>query len=357
MKKAKLITGLDIGSSRVSALTAEIGKDDSFNIIGHVAQASKGVSRASIMDLGEATDSVSKILTRLSEKTAGRKLGDIYVNISGQSVKGVLSRGMIPLSIRGREITRMDMARCVNAAGTTHIPFDREMLHRVVHKFSIDDQSWIKNPIGLYAARLSCEVYVVSADSNHIQNIYKCVNNAGYDIKKLVFTGMADAAALLGEEEKEAGVVLVDMGASITELSFFSGGSLSDIGIISGGGEDIKGNFRDSREFADVIAKMGSRINIFKATGARINSIVLTGGIVFIDGIVEFLEEKLSLPVKVGVVKDVRGDLSGGDSMRLTTAIGLAKYAYNKRLKKLLEEKGIINRLSAKVVDIFNNYF
>ena len=357
MKKEKLVTGLDIGSSKVSALSAEIGKDGSFNVIGHVAQASKGISRASIMDLGEATDSVSKVLAKLGEKTAGKKLGDIYVNISGQSVKGVLSRGMIPLSVRGREITRMDMERCVNVASTIHLPFDREILHRVVHKFSVDDQTWIKNPLGLYAARLSCEVYIVSAGSNHIQNIYKCVNNAGYDIKELVFSGMADAAALLGKEEREEGVVLVDIGASITELSFFFGNSLSDIEIISGGGEDIKGTFKESQEFGNMISRIGSRINIFKATGSKVNSVMLTGGIVFIDGIVEFLEEKLSLPVKVGVVKDVRGDLSGVDSMRLATAIGLARYAYNNRQKKTLENKGAINRLSAKVVDIFNNYF
>lgn len=356
MSKPAIITGLDIGSSRIAAVTGQIDKDGAFNILAHVTHPSRGVSRGVIVDLNEAVDSVSRALTRIHERGA-RRPGDIYVNISGQNVEGVISKGMIPLSLRGREVTKMDMDRCVNAASTIHLPFDREIVHGIVHNFSIDDQSWIKNPLGLYASRLSCEVYIITADSNQIQNIYKCVNDAGYDVKEILFTGIADESSLLSKDEKNEGALLLDIGASITEASVFFAGSIYDFAIIPIGAMDIKGDLKDSVELNSLVSIINSKVDVFLKTGGRIALIVLSGGLSFVDGIIEFLEGRLSHPVKMGIAKDVRGDISGLDSVRLSTAIGLCKYGCEKKEKKAAEEKGLLKRISTKVVDIFNNYF
>lgn len=352
MKKGTIITGLDIGSSKIAAITAQVNKDGAFHIVWQATRSSKGISRGLIVDLGEAVDSVSGVLSKVRDKVS--RLGDIYVNISGSDVKGVLSHGMIPLALRGREVTKTDMTRCVNVASTIHLPYDREILHRVVHRFSVDDQSWIRDPLNLYASRLSCEVYIISCGVNHIQNIYKCVNDAGYDVKEMVFTGIADASSLLTTEDKEGGILLLDIGDSITEISIFFSGTLSEIDIVPAGGQDIKGDFKESPELADLLARISLKIQNFIKSGGRVGSIILIGGLVFIDGFIEFLEEKLSYPVKVGVVKDVRGDISSTDSLKFSTAIGLARYAYEKRM---LERRNIARRLSEKVVDLFNNYF
>lgn len=353
IKKPYIVTGLDIGSSKIAGVTAVAGKDGAFEIIAQASAPSKGIDRGMLVDLNAAVGSVSKVFEKLSGKTS-KRMGHIFVNISGADIKGARSAGMVPLALRGREVVKPDIDRCVNVASTIHLPFDREIIHRVVQDFSIDDQPWIKNPLGLYAARLACEVYVITASVNHIQSIYKCVNDAGYDVKEIVFTGMADGSSLIEKEEKELGVALVDMGSSITELSIFSAGSLAAFDIMPIGAQDAGGDFRDNVAFRSLYTSIDARIKDFAASHGKVSSIILTGGLAFTDGIIEFLEEKLAYPIKMGVPKDVRGDISSLDSVRLSTAIGLAKYACE---KKLAEDTGISRRLSEKVLDLFNNYF
>lgn len=356
MKKPELITGLDIGSSKISAVAARIDKDGQLKILAQESRPSSGVSKGALIDLNEAVGSVSKALSRLEEKVS-KGLDDIYVNISGETLRGERSRGMTPLSLRGREVTQADVDKCVNVASTIQLPFNRDILHRIVQNFSIDDQSPVKNPLGLYASRLACEVYIITASINHIQNIYKCVNDAGYDIKNIVFTGLANGESLLETEEKERGAAILDIGAGLTEFSIFSGGAFKDAAVISIGSEDFKGDFKTSVEFKNILSKVKNRIEDFLNKGASIASITLTGGLAFADEIIEVLEEELSRPIKIGIAKGLRGNVSSLDGMRLSTAIGLIRYAYKGHEKALLEEKNIVRRISTKVVDIFNNYF
>ncbi len=353
----RTVTGLDIGSSKISAVSASIEKRGTFTILGQANVGSRGVSRGVITDLNEAVSSVSGVFKRLQGKTHSSP-GEIYVNISGESVKGSRSKGMIPLTTRGREITTFDMARCVDAASTIHLPFDREIVHKIVHKFSVDDQPWIKNPAGLYASRLACEVYIITANVSSIQNIFKCVNLAGHDVKEVVFTGIADASAILETEEMQEGALIFNMGSSLTEISIFFDGTLNVMDIMAIGAEDIKGDFASSDLFGQVVAKVNSRLQEFGvSSGNKIKSAALTGGIAFTEGVIEFLEEKLALPVKMGIAKDIRGEISGVDSMKLSTAIGLAKYACNKHEESRVRSKNFTGRISSAVVDIFNNYF
>lgn len=356
MKKEYFVTGLDIGSSKVSAISARMAHDGALEIIAQASAPSRGVYKGSFTNLCDATDSVSKVMSKLRDKTS-RRTGDLYVNISGQAVKGSRSLGMIPIALRGREVARPDIGRCVNAASTIHLPFDREIIGSIVHNFSIDDQPWVRNPIGLYASRLSCQVYIITADVNHIQNIYKCVNSAGYDIKELVFTGIADGASLLDKDLREEGVVLLDLGDSLIEVSVFTGGTLAEFDIYAGGGRGRTSDLRQDPEFLNIASRVASRIQDFVRTGGVVSSVVLTGGMSFADGIVEFLEARLPYPIKMGVVKNIRGDISGIDSIKLSTAIGLARYGLDRHAEKLADGRNTAERLSNKIVEIFNNYF
>ncbi|MFA5146088.1 MAG: hypothetical protein WC515_01735 [Candidatus Omnitrophota bacterium] len=357
MKKPAIIIGLDIGSSKISGVAAEAGEDGLFTIVAHASYPSGGVSRGAIVNLDEAVDAVSRVLSKLSAGTPAPRRGDVYVTISGQSLKGERSRGMVPLSLRGREVVKGDMERCVNAASTIRLSFDREIVHKIVQDFSIDDQPWIKNPLGLYASRLACEIYVITANVNHIQSIYKCVNNAGYDVKEVVFTGIADGEALLDTGQKEEGSLLLGMGASLTEISVFSGGILKEIDVAGIGSADFRGELKDLKEFNDIVSRVKGKIDEFSKRGEDIRSVILTGGMAFVDGAAELLEERLAVPVKVATVRDVRGNISSMESMKVSTAIGAVKYACAKLRKKTVEEGSLARRLSDKVVDIFNNYF
>ena len=356
IKKDKIVTGLDIGSSKIAAISAKTERDGNLAVLAQASQSSAGISRGVITDFPDAARSVSGALKKLKSKVAGAP-GEIYVNISGEGIRGSKSIGMIPLALRGREITRLDMARCANAASTITLPFDREIIHRIVRKFSADDQPWIKSPLGLYASRLSCEVYVITADINQIQNIYKCVGNAGYDVKEIVYTGIADGAALLEKEEGEEGALILNMGSSLTEVSIFFDGILNDLDVIPTGANDVRGAILDSAELKAVIARVNAKIQDFARIGGRVKTVTITGGIAFVDSIAEYLESSLQCPVKMGVAKDIRGNISGIDSMKLSTSIGLVKYASSRRETRPLSGKGIANRISTAVVDIFNNYF
>ena len=356
MIKSRIITGLDIGSSKVSAVAARIEPSGELTILSQATCPSAGVLHGVIVDQGKAANSIGKALSKVGDNLSGR-LGDIYANISGSSLRGTTSKGMVPISLRGREITGRDMAKCVNAGSTIHLPIDRDIVHRIVHNFSVDDGSPVANPLGLFASRLYCEVYIITADTNQIQNIYKCVNLTGHDIKETVSSGIADGLGLLDEKEKDEGTLLIDMGDSLTEAYLFRSGTLFDFEIIPVGAREVRGELMGNFELAAAIDKISEKLNGHIASGGKISSIVATGGLTFIDGIIELLESKLSRPVKMGSATGIKGDISSIDSVRLSTAIGLVRYAHQKHLHKARESRNPARRLSTKLVDLFNDYF
>ncbi len=353
MNKPITVTGLDIGSSKIAAVAARVDNDGSISIAAHATGEAGGIARGMLMDLNDSIDSVSRVMAKLISRSTD-KPGEIYVNISAEDVKGARSVGMVPISLRGREIAKPDIEKSVNAASTIHLPFDREVIHKVVHFFSIDDQPWIKNPLGLYASRLACEVYVITANVNHIQSICKCVNDVGYDVKDVVFTGIANGTVLIDKEAREFGAILIDMGNSLTEVSVFLGGVLDNFNVAGFGSRDAGDDFRSNSQFDGLISGISASIQDLKNRSSQAPSVILTGGFALADGMIEFLEEKLSHPVRMGALRGVRGDISGLDSVRLATAIGLSGYAYEKRLSM---HRSAANRIHTKVVELFNNYF
>lgn len=352
----KIVTGLDIGSSKISCVVAEVDYAGSFSVLSQTTLPSRGVSRGTVEDLAEATGSVSKVLEKVKDKIKKRP-DNIYVNISGPTVTGERSRGMIPLSLRGREITQKDMDRCINVASTIRLPVDREIIHRITHSFSVDGQAPIKNPLGLSASRLEGEAYVITANVNQIENIYKCVNNAGYDIAGLVFSGIADGISTLDPVELEEGAILIDVGASLTNVNIFFHGVLYDLAVISVGANDLKGDLKTSQELNDILLCINIKANELLKRGGKISSVTLTGGAAFADLFAEIIEERLMYKIKIGVAKDITGDISSAESVKAVTAIGLAKYGCTIYRESVLRQKGLFNSLSTKVVDILNNYF
>jgi cell division ATPase FtsA len=242
-------------------------------------------------------------------------------------------------------------------ASTIRLPFDRDIIHRVVQNFSIDDQPWIKNPLGLYASRLACEVYVISAGANHIQNVHKCLNGAGYDVKEVVFTGMAEGESLLDDADRSGGAAILDIGNSVTEFTLFSEGALSEMHVMPLGSRDLAGDFKERAEFQNLISVVKDKTAGFVSRGGRMNAVILGGGFAFVDGTVEVLEERLGFPVKMGVVKGALGNIPAIGGARSAVAMGLARYGRRNYEKRVLERGFLAKRLSAKVVDIFNNYF
>lgn len=354
--KDTIITGLDLGSSKVAAVAAFIDASGSVKVAALSNVQSKGISNGTIENLDGAVESVSKALAKLKEKL-GRRPENIFVNISGVGVKAERSIGMTSLAFRGREVMGSDIKKAAEAASMVALPMDREVLHKIVRRFSVDQENFITNPLGLHAAKLSCEIYLISAPVTSIHNIQKCVNDAGYDVREVVFTGIADGYGILDKGQKNEGIAILDIGHAATEVCVFSDGVLAGLGVIPFGTKNIKNGFREDASVGEAMASIGSHLKATKDAGGHIKSIVTMGGAAFIDGFIEYVEEKLSYPVKTGVIKDVVGDISGMDSIRAATAIGLVRYGAEKINSARKTFRTPLHRVSSKVVELLNNYF
>ncbi len=350
------VTGLDIGSSKVCAVMAELSGDGEFHALAAASTKSRGIERGNVVDLSEAVNSISKTLGRLRDK-ANRRPDNLYVNLSGLDVKARESKGVIPLSLRGREVTAGDITRCVNVASTMKLPLEREIIYKMIKSFYIDDQIEVKDPLGLYGSRLSVTIYAITTNANKIQNIMKCVNNAGYDLREFVFSAIADSHSLLESYDKERGVALIDIGDSLTELVVFQEGVLRSMGVLPLGARDMVTHDKREAAFNKIKLFLLEGADRFQNGDSPIREVVLTGGFSLSDKIMD-IEKHIRLPVRIGTVKGVKGNISSSESVAAITSIGLAKYALEKSSSRFSAKgQGLLKRLATKVVDIFNNYF
>jgi cell division ATPase FtsA len=173
-------------------------------------------------------------------------------------------------------------------------------------------------------------------------------------VKEIVFTGIANGISLLDKEMKESGALLVDIGDSLTEISAFLSGSLQDFDIIDLGGRDAGRDFRSSAALNEIATHISARLSVLSKGCRKAPSVVITGGLALADGVIEHLEERLSSAVKIGSLKNVYGDISRMDGLRLATAIGLCGYVHEKRLS---EERRLDKLIWAKIAELFNDYF
>lgn len=356
MIKNNLITAIHIDSSKVSAVTARVERDAGLIVVAHAAVTAMGVSRAMIESADEATASIIKVMNKIKEKTLG-KIGDVYADVSGSAVKAVRAKGMVPLLLRGREVTRSDIYKCVDAAGTINLPFDRELIHKIPLNFTVDDRDHVKNPEGLYASRLGCEVYVISCNSNHLQNLHKCVSQAGYDIKEVIFSGIAEGKAFLEKDNSDECRAILKIEAQITEFLVYRSGALSHMAIFNIGSEDIGSDFRIDAALDGLMAGIRSEIEHARALGLNPCSVIAAGGIFLKEGFLEHIEDKLTISSAMGIVKGISGEISGSDSLKFATAIGICRHAFQERRLTARADRRMSRRLTTKIMDLINNYF
>jgi len=357
MKTIRTVTGLDIGSSKICAAMAELDGDGLLHVLAVHSAPSNGIQKGHIINLDDAVEAVSTALEGLKEKS-GIRPEYIVADISGQSLQGQSSQGMVNLSLRGREITQADIARCIDAASTIKLPFHREIIYREIQSFVIDEDVEVREPVGLFGSRLAASIYAITANASHINNIQKAVNSAGYELKECVFSGLANAAILLEYDDKKKGVALIDIGASLTEVLIFIKGVLRSIEVLPFGGDDCRGPVAHDEGFLKVKTAVAKRIESFRASGCLVEKAVLTGGFSFTDGVIENFESTAGLPVKIGTAKGIVGSLSSDEKIMATTCLGIARHVFNKLVVPSGPAKiGPISALSSKISDFFTRYF
>jgi len=391
-KKADLIVGLDIGTTKICVLIAKV-KDKKIEIVGIGKTPSCGLSKGMIIDIKKTSRAIRKAL-REAEFDAGLKVKQGWASIAGSHIQGEEHRGFIKIKKEDKLITSKDKMRVLEDASHPTIAPDREIIHILPWEFIIDGQNQIKEPIGMSGNLLEVKVYIVSAPFTYCQNIENSIQKGGYELEGIVLQSLASSMSTLSQEEKELGVVLLDIGGGTTDLAIFLDGGMRLTRVLTAGGNyltnDIAVAFHTTRERAERIKlKYGTasvdlveddeRIEIEKVAGRgnytiarrdlarviqmRIDEIfelidkelrksgfrqlitagvVLTGGCSLLEGIKERAEEKLDLPIRIGYPridhpKKIVNPI-------YATAVGLILYGMKKK-EEIAQREGKIVRI------------
>jgi len=254
----KYIVALDIGTSKVCVLVGEVNDRGQLEIIGKGTSPMKGTRRGNIINLDQAIDAVKKAVDE-AEVMAGLQIESVYVGVAGDHIRSVNSRGVVSIAGKHREIAREDIDRVIEASKSINVPGELEILHVIPREFVVDGQDGIHDPLGMTAARLEANVHIVTGARTHNQNVLTAVNKAGIAVDALVLEQLAAAEAVLTADEREMGVLLMDLGAGTTDYAVFLEGNVVHTNVLPVGAghftSDISVVLRTPMEDAERIKK------------------------------------------------------------------------------------------------------
>lgn len=367
-----LLVGLDIGTSKVVALVAELTPEGQFNVLGLGQTSSKGLKKGVVVNIEATVQSIQKALEE-AELMSDRRIVQVFTGIAGNHIVSFNSSGMV--AIRDKEVGAGDVERVLETAKAINIPTDQQMLHILIQEFIIDGQEDVREPIGMSGLRLEVKVHIVTGAVSAAQNIVKCVRRCGLEVNDLILQPLASSLAVLTDDEKELGVVLIDIGGGTTDIAIYSQGSIRHTAVIPIAGDQItndiamalrtptieaedlkihhgvaKQEMADASAMIDVpgvgdreprpmskqalAAVIEPRVeelftlvrNIVRDSGYEdlvSSGIVLTGGTAMMPGMVELAEQVFLKPARIGL-PEYRGHLHEVlRSPRYSTGLGL----------------------------------
>lgn len=231
-----LLVGLDIGTSKVVALVAELSPEGQFNVLGLGQTSSKGLKKGVVVDIEATVQSIQKALEE-AELMSDRRIIQVFTGIAGNHIVSFNSSGMV--AIRDKEVGAGDVERVLETAKAINIPTDQQILHILIQEFIIDGQEDVREPIGMSGLRLEVKVHIVTGAVSAAQNIVKCVRRCGLEVNDLILQPLASSLAVLTDDEKELGVVLIDIGGGTTDIAIYSQGSIRHTAVIPIAGDQI----------------------------------------------------------------------------------------------------------------------
>ncbi|HYB99635.1 MAG TPA: cell division protein FtsA [Candidatus Limnocylindrales bacterium] len=234
-KSRALLAGLDVGTQKVALLVAE-QTNTGLSILGLGTSASRGMRAGRVSDVDKTAEAILAALTE-AELMAGCQIHNVVVSISGDHVRGTNSHGVV--AIENGEVSARAERRVIAAAQAVPLPADHRPLHLIRREYVVDGQAGIMNPVGMSGVRLEAHLHVISAGESALRNLVKSCNKAGLSVSRVVASSLASAEAILEPEEKEMGVVVVDVGAGTTDLAIFHGGTVVHSAVFGVGGIDI----------------------------------------------------------------------------------------------------------------------
>ena len=408
MKKEKLITVLDIGASKVSCLIGAPAKDNVVSVLGYGLCHHHCLSRGVVVDIKGLSEAISKAVYE-AEAVSGKKVQSAFFNISGTHIKGMASHGEVLISDRDNEITRHDVERAISNARSIHMPYEQDIIYVIRKGFIVDGEEGIINPQGMFGLKLETDLYLVTAKISIIDNLKKAVRQAGIGIEDHMISGMATASCVLSQHEKDLGVILIDIGADLTEILIFLKERLSYISILPVGGDSITRAISDRLRIPEGLAerikvengtleKSGSddKISltvgshkrtiptkelreiliseyedIFKAIKKELfasgcaqdasSGVVICGQPAMMDGCLESAELILNFPVKIGHIMGLGSSPKPLPSHVYATSVGLLKRACeSKRFRRsifTMGPKNLVLAIADRVRTLYHDYF
>lgn len=231
-----IITGLDIGTSKVLALVGEIMADGSIDIIGIGRHPSRGLKRGVVVDIEATVNSIQRAVQE-AELMSGCEVRTVYAGIAGSHIRSLNSHGIV--AIREQEVSQADVDRVIDAAKAVAIPADQKILHILPQEYIIDSQGSIREPIGMSGVRLETRVHIVTGAVSAAQNIAKCVRRCGLDVSEIILEQLASSHAVLTDDEKELGVCVIDIGGGTTDIAIFWEGAIQYTAVLPVAGDQV----------------------------------------------------------------------------------------------------------------------
>jgi cell division protein FtsA len=233
-----IFVGLDIGTAKVCAVVGEHDDKGNLEIIGVGTSKSRGMRRGVVINIEATLKSVAEAI-EAAEMMSGREVQSVLTGIGGAHIEGINSRGVVAVSGKDREISHEDIRRVIDAAKAIVIPMDREVLHVLPQEFIVDDQRGIRDPLDMIGVRLEAEVHIITGTVSSAENLIKCVNRAGFRVQEIVLESLASSEAVLTDDEKDLGVLLIDIGGGTTNVLVHVDGAPYHTDVIAIGGQQV----------------------------------------------------------------------------------------------------------------------
>ena len=415
MKNTKIITGIDIGTTKIAVIIAE-KNEETIDIVGFGKSSSSGLSKGVVVDIDKTINSLSKAIKE-AEEQAGYEVESTYVGLTGEHIKGINCSGAITISSidyrnpAGEPIEQKHIEKVLEHSQAINLSPDRKILHVLSKEFKVDEKNGILNPIGLSGHRLEANVHLVTIARNIEKDLQTCIEQCGLDIDGFILEPLASSSSVLDSNEKKLGSILIDIGGGTSDIIIYHNNAIMHTGAIPLGGEniskDIAYGLQTSLEQAEIlkckygIAKSSladeqNKIKILGTNGRQdkeisekdlaeiiqprlheifslakdeINKseikseftfgIILTGGGASLKNISDIAQEIFNMPVKIGIPDSVNGKIDIINNPRFSTTVGIVKYAIdnenniNEKINSS-SEKNIFSLLKNKIKKIIN---
>ena len=371
MKKGTTLTSIDVGTTKVCTIVADVSSGNNIRVIGVGITPTIGLAKGLVVNINEARESIRESV-RKAEQASGYRVESAYVGVTGRHVSSLNNRGVIAITRNDRLVRSDDLRRVLECARGVKVPSERRLLHVIPRGYAVDGQAGVRNPVGMHGFRLDVETHIITAATTSVQNLVKCIRSIGVDIDDLILEPLASSEAVLTEDERQVGVILADIGGGTTDIAIFRDGSIWHTAVLPVAGYQITRDVAIGLGLPFVVAeemkkKYGSVMPVYESKAetpaalsenghgvsyqdlcdiirARVEEIlrlislelphaeykaivpaglVLTGGSAKLSGIAALGQDMLRLQVRVGVPSGMYGIADALHDPAYATGVGL----------------------------------